>query len=69
MSTIVAFGRWLWRFFVGDLFQLGGLAVAFLIVALLARPLGGLDGLVAFVLVLAVVWIDVLRRHAAGQKW
>ncbi len=69
MKAIADFGRWLWRFFVGDPFQLVGLIVAFLIVAALARPLGGLDGLVAFVLVLAVVWIDVLRKHASGQKW
>lgn len=69
MRAIGDFGRWLWRFFVGDPFQLVGLIVAFLIVALLARPLGAVDGLVAFVLVLAVVWVDVLRRDASGQKW
>jgi CBS-domain-containing membrane protein len=69
MNVIADFGRYLWKFFVGDSFQLIGLAVAFAIVGLLARPLGGWSGLLAFVLVLAVVWIDVFRRAAAGQKW
>jgi hypothetical protein len=66
---IAAFGRYLWRFFVGDALQFVGLLVAFVVVALLAHPLGAWDGLVAFVLVLAVVWIDVLRRAASNQRW
>ena len=69
MKVFADFGRYLWRFFVGDSLQLVGLLVAFLIVGVLARPLGAWDGLLAFVLVLAVVWIDVLRRAASNQKW
>ncbi len=69
MKVIGDFGRYLWKFFVGDLFQLGGLIVSFLIVGLFARPLGAAAGLLAFLLVMAVIWIDVFRRAAAGQKW
>jgi hypothetical protein len=58
----MAVARYLWRFFVGDLFQLLALAAVFLVVALLARPLGPWDGALACLLVAAVVWADVLRR-------
>ena len=69
MKLIKDFGRYLWRFFVGDSFQLWGLVVAFAIVAVLAHPLGAWDGGLALLLVMAVVWIDVFRRAASGQKW
>ena len=59
---------YLWRFFVGDLWQLLGLAVAFALVAGLARPLGPWAGLLAFVLVVAVVWVDVLRRASQDAR-
>lgn len=62
MKAIADFGRYLWRFFVGGVFQLVGLAVAFVVVGLLAQPLGAADGALAFVLVAAVVAIDVWRR-------
>lgn len=68
MKAIAGLGRYLWHFFVGDVLQLGGLTVAFAVVALLARPLGTWAGLAAFVLVLAVVWADVFRRAAAQDR-
>jgi hypothetical protein len=68
VNAVVAVARYIWRFFVGDLVQFVGLIVAFVLVALLARPLGAWDGLLAFVLVLAVVWIDVLRRSAPERR-
>ncbi len=66
MKAIASFGLYLWRFFVGDSFQLWALVVCFAVVGLLAHPLGALDGLVAFVLVTAVIWIDVWRRARAA---
>lgn len=69
MKPVIDLGRYLWRFFVGDAFQLIGLMVTFAIVGLLVRPLGAWAGGVAMVLVMAVVWLDAFRRHAAGQKW
>ncbi len=65
---VTNFGRYLWRFFVGDNWQLGGLVVTFAIVGVLAHPLGGWDGLLAFALVTAVVWSDVFRRAAAARS-
>lgn len=62
MNVLVGVGRYLWGFFVGDPFQLVGLIISFAVVGLLAGPLGAWDGLVAFVLVAAVVCIDAWRR-------
>lgn len=62
MNAIAGIGRYLWGFFVGDSFQLVALIVSFLVVGLLARPLGAWDGVLAFVLVTAVVWVDVWQR-------
>lgn len=61
MNVLANIGRYLWKFFVGDSFQFVALIVAFGIVALLAHPLGGWDGLVAFALVAAVVSVDAWR--------
>lgn len=68
MKAIVWLGRYLWRFFVGDIWQLACLAIAVLIVALLRPALGAVSGVLAFVLVAAVVWTDVFRRAAAQRK-
>lgn len=65
---IADFGRYLWHFFIGDSWQLGGLIVAMAIVGLLAHPLGAWDGVLAFLLVTAVVWSDVFRRSAAQRR-
>lgn len=62
MKLLSAVGTYLWRFFVGDSFQLVALLVSFAIVWLLRGALGPADGIVAFVLVAAVIWIDVWRR-------
>jgi len=62
MKAVADLGMYLWRFFVGDSFQLVALIVCFAVVALLAHPLGAKDGVVAFLLVAAVIWIDVWRR-------
>lgn len=69
MNAIIGFGRYLWKFFVGDSIQLIGLIVAFLLVALLVHPLGAWAGVLALVLVMAVIWIDAFRMHASGRKW
>ena len=65
---VANFARYLWRFFIGDNWQLGGLVVAFAVVGFLARPLHAWDGLLAFALVTAVVWSDVFRRAAASRR-
>ena len=62
MNVLTGIGRYLWGFFVGDLFQFVALIVCFVIVGVLAHPLGAWDGLVAFGLVAAVVSIDAWRR-------
>jgi len=67
VRAVVAVGRYLYRFFVGDLAQLVGLAVAMAVVALLRPLLGPWDGLLAFLLVGAVLSVDVVRR-AAGRR-
>ena len=64
MNRIEAIGRYLWKFFVGDTLQLLGLAVAFVIVAALAHPLGPWDGVLAFALVMTVIWIDAWQWAA-----
>jgi len=67
MRVLAGIGTYLWRFFVGDSFQLVALVVSFVVVALLAHPLGPWDGVVAFVLVTAVVWLDVWQRERAAR--
>lgn len=62
MNFLVGVGRYLWGFFVGDIFQLVALVLCFVVVALLAHPLGPWDGLVAFWLVSGVVVVDAWRR-------
>ncbi len=64
MNTITAIGRYLWKFFIGDTLQLLGLAAAFVIVATLVKPLGPWDGVLAFVLVMVIVWIDAWKWAA-----
>lgn len=58
MNGIAAIGRYLWKFFVGDTLQVLGLAAAFVIVAFVRPLLGPWDGVLAFALVMAIVWID-----------
>lgn len=67
MSAVIGFARYIWRFFIGDVYQLGALAVAFGIVWL-ARALGTWDGLLAFALVVAVIWSDVWTRAARQAR-
>lgn len=62
MKPIVDVGLYLWRFFVGDSFQLLALVGSFVVVGLLAPVLHAWDGVLAFLLVAVIVWIDVLRR-------
>ena len=68
MTALAALGRYLWGFFVGDSFQLIALAIGFVVVAFLAHPLGAWDGVLAFAIVAAVVWIDVRRREQADRS-
>ncbi len=71
MRPVADFGRYLWRFFVGDVYQLVALAVAFGIVWALHAPLRAWDGLLAFVLVAVVMGTDVstrARRQAQAQR-
>ncbi len=62
MNVLANIGRYLWGFFVGDSFQFIALIIAFVIVGLLARPLGAVDGVVAFAAVAAIVSVDAWRR-------
>lgn len=68
MKLITATGRYLWKFFIGDTLQVLGLAAAFVIVAALVHPLGAWDGVLAFALVMAIIWIDVWKRAAAQGR-
>lgn len=62
MNFLASVGRYLWGFFVGDLFQFVALILCFVVVALLAHALGPWDGLVAFALVGGIVVADAWRR-------
>ena len=68
MKAIADFGRYLWRFFIGDSYQAVALVVAFAVIALLARSLRAWDGLLAFVLVAAVMGSDIAQRYARQSR-